>query len=358
MSTLLDSALENGAAGRRLDPDQALAVAGISAPDQLHRLGRAALANRRARFGDQATYVCNLQVNPTNLCEGGCRFCRYAAQPGDDHAYVLDEEEILARVEQVQPSEVHIVGGLNQVWGFKRSRDLVAELRRRRPGLFIKAFTAVEIDWFARQQQTGSAEILGALQAAGLDSLPGGGAELFSPALRARLCPDKLSAEGWLAIHRQAHQLGLSSNATMLYGCGESPSDRVEHLLALRELQDESGGFSCFIPLAFQSGAAAAGVERPSPLQSLLVIGLARLVLDNIPHVKAYWPMIGLETAAAALSWGADDLDGTIGQERIAHAAGASSPVTMAREQMAETIRLGGFAPAERDGRFMPRETA
>jgi aminodeoxyfutalosine synthase len=352
----LDSALAKGAAGERLDRDEALAVASVTTPNDLHRLGAAALANRNRRFGGKASYVYNLQVNPTNLCEGGCRFCRYAARPGDDHAYVLSEEEILARVERARPREVHIVGGLSPVWGFSRSCDLVRELRRCWSDIFIKGFTAVEIDWFARQEECTSLEILQRLQEAGLDGLPGGGAEIFSPAMRARLCPEKLSADGWLTIHRQAHQLGLTSNATMLYGCGESPAERVDHLLALRRLQDSSGGFACFIPLAFQSPSQSSGQERPSALQSLAVIGLARLVIDSIPHIKAYWPMIGLETAAAALSWGADDLDGTIGEERIAHAAGATSPQAMAAEQMVATIRSAGFEPVERDGRFSPLE--
>jgi aminodeoxyfutalosine synthase len=352
----LDAALAKGAAGERLDRDEALAVASVTSPDDIYRLGAAALANRNRRFGGTASYICNLQVNPTNLCEGGCRFCRYGARPGDDHAYVLSEEEIFARVEQARPREVHIVGGLSPVWGFSRSCKLVRELRRRWPEIFIKGFTAVEIDWFACQEGCTSLEVLKRLQQAGLDSLPGGGAEIFSPAMRARLCPDKLSADGWLAIHRQAHQLGLSSNATMLYGCSESPAERVDHLLALRRLQETSGGFACFIPLAFQSPSRDPGQERPSPMQSLAVIGLARLVLDSIPHIKAYWPMIGLETAAVALSWGADDLDGTIGEERIAHAAGASSPRAMAQEQMVATIRSAGFEPVERDGRFFPLE--
>ncbi len=349
---LHDRALERGAAGQRLAPDEALALADPLSPDEVHRLGRAALANRCQRFGDRATYVFNLVVNPSNVCHGECRFCRYSARPGDEHAYELDADTILAQVERVRPVEVHVVGGMNRTWDLERSVGLVREIRRRHPGIHIKAFTAVEMDWFARSEALAVRDVLSAFRDAGLDAMPGGGAELFSARMREAYCPDKLSPSGWFEIHRAAHGMGISTNATMLYGLDESPAERVEHLLALRRAQDESGGFSCFIPLAYQPGGDETQGEEVPPQVNLTVVALARLVLDNIPHVKAYWPMIGLETAAAALSWGADDLDGTLGHERIAHAAGARTPRSVTRNQMEETIRLGGFQPVERDGQF------
>lgn len=340
--------LEKGANAERLSPDEALALAECgNQADGLHRLGQAALANRRRRFGDRTTYVFNLQINPSNLCEGTCSFCRYAVKPDDPRAYVLDEEEILNRIHSVQPSEVHVVGGLNRAWDFRRCLGLTTEVRRRWPDIWIKAFTAVEVDWFAKSESLTHAETLAAIKEAGVDALTGGGAELFSERIRNKLCPDKLPGRNWLELHELAHRMGLSTNATMLYGVGEIPAERVEHLIALRDAQDRGGGFKCFIPLAWQNGD-----RRPPVSESLATIALSRLVLDNFPHVKAYWPMIGLETAAAAFSWGADDLDGTLGEERIAHAAGASSPLAMTHSLMRETIHQAGFQPAERDGDF------
>ncbi len=352
MGTTFDRALERGAAGDRLAPEEALALASASSPDEVLRLGQAALANRQERFGDRATYVFNLSINPSNICRGGCRFCQYSARPHDEHAYTLDSETILGQIGEARPVEVHIVGGMNRTWDLERSLGLIQEIRRRHPLIHIKAYTAVEIDWFARSENSTVRDVLKAFKEAGLEAMPGGGAELFSARMRDEYCPDKLSPEGWIAIHAAAHGLGISTNATMLYGLDETPAERVEHLLALRRAQDDSGGFSCFIPLAYQPGGDEAWREGPPPQVNLAVVALARLVLDNVPHIKAYWPMIGLETAAAALSWGADDLDGTLGHERIAHAAGARTPRSVTRDQMEETIRLGGFRPVERDGQF------
>ena len=348
-------ALEKGAAGARIDREEALALANARRPDEIHRLGEAALADRRRRFGDRATYVFNLQINPSNLCTGGCRFCRFSAKPGDETAYILHEEEIFERVQKHRPEEAHIVGGLNRQWDYTRSLALVRELRRRYPDLYIKAYTAVEMDWFARSEEMNVADVLSAFVRAGINGLPGGGAEVFSLRIREEYCPNKLAPEGWLEIHGAAHRLGIDTNATMLAGLGETPGERVDHLLALREAQDRSSGYACFIPLVFQPGGDGDPQRGLSPPEVLAMIALCRLVLDNFPHVKAYWPMIGLETAAAALSWGADDLDGTLGEERIAHAAGARTPRALLRRRMEETIRLGGFVPGERNGAFMSR---
>jgi aminodeoxyfutalosine synthase len=343
-------ALDKGQRCERLTVDEAMALESLFNPDGMYLLMRSALENRRRRFGEKATFVSNIQINPSNLCEGTCGFCRYRAKEGDAHAYVLSEQEIFERIDTASPAEVHIVGGMNRIWNFDRNLRLVRDIRTRFPFMHIKAFTAVEIDYFARTAGCSSIEILQSLKDAGLNALPGGGAELFSDRMRDNHCPSKLKATGWLRIHREAHELGIPTNATMLYGLGESFEERVRHLIMLRDLEDEAPGFSCFVPLPFQTDGANEGSRSPSPQESLLVIALARLVLDNFSHIKAYWPMIGEETAAMALSFGADDLDGTIQEERIAHAAGSLTPKALTKSRMEETIRLGGFLPIERGG--------
>jgi len=347
-----DSACEKGAAGERLTEGDALALVEDLTPERVHALGRAALSNRRGRFGDEATYVFNMQVNPANICAMGCTFCNYAASTKDPHAYVLAEEEILSKVERLNPTEVHIVGGLNRVWPYERNRDLVAELRRRFPEIYIKAYTAVEIAYFAHTSGRSVESILQELVDAGLDAMPGGGAEIFSERLWRQHWKNKIGPAEWIRIHQMAHGMGIPTNATMLFGFGDSWRERAEHLLILRSAQDQSGGFNCFIPLPFQPGAGKFIEKGPTPLDILGVLAISRLVLDNLPHLKSYWPMLGLETAAAGLSWGADDLDGTIVEEKIAHLAGATTPKGLAREKMVETIAVAGFVAVERDGRF------
>ena len=351
-TTLIDQALEKGAHSQRLHRDEALALAERITPDRLHALGRAALANRRLRFGERATFVFNLQINPANICGAGCTFCNYAASRHDAHAYVLSEEEILAKVAELQPTEAHIVGGLNQVWPYERNLELVRTLRRSYPHLHIKAFTAVEIAYFAKTARKREQLVLEELKTAGVDALPGGGAEIFSERLYRKHWKNKIGPAEWLRIHTLAHEAGLPTNATMLFGFGDTWAERIEHLLILRDAQDRSRGFNCFIPLAFQPGSGKFVEAGPTPLETLAVLSIARLVLDNIEHLKSYWPMSGLATAAAGLSWGADDMDGTISEEKIAHLAGATTPKGLARGRMTETIRLAGFQPVERDGRF------
>jgi aminodeoxyfutalosine synthase len=351
-SKQFDKALAKGADGLRLDRDDAMALAGKVTPDRLHALEAAALANRRRRFSDRATYVFNVHINPSNICGAGCSFCNYAATRSAPHAYVLEEDEILAKIEKLKPTEAHIVGGLNRIWPYERNLELVRTLRARFPDLYIKAYTAVEIEYFARTSAKAETEILQELIDAGLDAMPGGGAEIFSERLYRQHWKNKTSPQDWVRIHQLAHSLGLCSNATMLFGFGDIWSERIEHLLLLRKAQDESGGFSCFIPLAFQPGEGHFVQKGPTPLETLAVLAISRLVLDNIDHLKSYWPMAGLETAAAGLSWGADDMDGTISEEKIAHLAGSPTPAGLARERMVETIQMAGFIPVERDGRF------
>jgi aminodeoxyfutalosine synthase len=351
---LFQTALEKGTAGERLVREEVYALGARITPGRLHALGRAALAQRLARHQDKATYVFNLQINPSNICGSGCTFCNYAASAADPHAYVMEEGEIIEKVERLTPTEAHIVGGLNQVWPFERNLALVRTLRNRFPKLHIKGFTAVEIAYFATSTRTSTRAILEALIEAGLNAMPGGGAEIFSERLWQKHWKNKVGPDEWLGIHAEAHGLGLTTNATMLFGFGETWSERLEHLLRLRTAQDDSGGFTCFIPLPFQPGEGNFLTQGPTALETLTVLAISRLVLDNIPHLKSYWPMTGVEAAAAGLSWGADDMDGTISEERIAHLAGSPTPVGLARQRMQETILMAGFTPVERDGSFRP----
>ena len=353
--TIFERALQKGALGERLSREEAYGLAETITPDRLHLLGVTALANRQQRFGRQATYVFNLQINPTNICGSGCTFCNYAASKNAAHAYVMEEPEIFEQVERLEPTEVHIVGGLNQIWPFERNLELVRSLRNRYPELHIKSFTAVEIDYFAKTTGLSESTVLDQLKAAGMDAMPGGGAEIFSDRLYREHWKNKTSPDGWVRIHQLAHSKGIPTNATMLFGFGDTWDERIEHLLILRQAQGQSDGFSCFIPLPFQPGAGNFIDNGPTPLETLSVLAISRLVLDNIPHLKSYWPMTGLETGAAGLSWGADDMDGTISEEKIAHLAGAATPVGMARARMEESIHTAGFAPVERDGVFSPR---
>lgn len=349
----LDQAvLEKGAAGERLTRDEAYSLIATRNVNTLQQLGAAAHANRTRRYADTATYVFNMQVNPANLCGTGCTFCDYASSTQEPHAYVLSEEEILAQYDRLQPTEVHIVGGLNKVWDYPRNRDLVAAFRSRSRELHIKAYTAVEIAYFAQTEKRPVVEILTELQAAGVNALPGGGAEIFSEPRWQEHWPNKIGPREWLDIHEAAHRLNLPTNATLLFGFGDTWEERIEHLLLLRESQDASPGYQCFIPFPWQPGAGNFIEQGPTPIDTLRVLALSRLILDNIPHLKSYWPAAGIETAAAGLAYGADDMDGTLAEEKIMHLAGSSTPKGLARSRMVETIRLAGFTPVERDGRF------
>lgn len=343
------------AAGARLDFASALALFGDDGPERLFELRRRAQALRVARHGQRASFVDNLQINPSNVCVRDCKFCGFAAKPGESHAYVQSEAQIFAAVDTHAPREVHIVGGLNHEWGYRRSLALVAALRERYPTLYIKAFTAVEMDWFSRTAKLSLEAVLTALRAAGMNGMPGGGAELFSERIRQVHFRFKLGADDWLDVHERAHRLGIPSNATMLYGFGETLEERLHHLFRLRDLQDRTGGFVSFIPLAMQYGQDS--TRAISPAENLKMIAMSRLVLDNVPHIKAYWPMIGLQTAAAGLAWGADDLDGTIGMEKVAHASGAPTPKLVARAEMRRLIELAGFEAVERGGDYRPLAT-
>jgi aminodeoxyfutalosine synthase len=293
----------------------------------------------------------NRQINPTNLCVLDCVFCDFAARPGDAHAYEMTIDEILGKLSP-ELSEVHIVGGLHPKWKFEQYREIMDAIRATYPRIQIKAWTAVEIDWFARIAKLTVPEVLERLQKSGLRTLPGGGAEVFSERVREATFKHKMGADRWLEIHGIAHRMGIPSNATLLYGHIETYEERIAHMLRLRDAEDENPGFLSFIPLALQPGETGLAERQASAIEDLRTVAAARLVLDNFRHIKSYWIMLGEETASVALNFGASDLDGTIGEERIAHYAQAKSAVGLAREKLVEMIREAGKRPVERDALY------
>ncbi len=295
----------------------------------------------------------NLHLNPTNVCIVRCSFCAFAKLPKEEGAYTMtieDASDRALRGYELGATEVHIVGGLNPKAALPYYAELLRAIRLKAPKLHIKAFTAVEIAFFASLTKLSYEQVLFELKEAGLDSMPGGGAEIFSKDIRDETCPDKIGAEAWLEIHGTAHKLGLKSNATMLAGIGESFEDRIDHILRVREQQDKSGGFQAFIPLAchYEDTDIAANVTPVSAVDLLKNIAIARLILDNVPHIKAYWIQLGQSLAQVALHYGADDIDGTVVDERITHAAGSEKKGTAA-DQLQNLVLGAGFIPMERD---------
>ncbi len=314
-------------------------------------LGRLADAIARDRHGDRVYFTVNRQLNPTNVCVLACRFCDYAKKPGAPDAYTMDKQQILAHVDP-EITEIHIVGGLHNKWRFDDYLDVIRWVKEKKPDLSVKAYTAVEIDFFCRLTKQPAEWVLTRLKEAGLDALPGGGAEVFSERVRRELFGQKIGAKRWLEIHEIAHRLGIPSNATLLYGHIETRAERVQHMIDLRELETRAPGFFAFIPLAFQPGVTGLVRRQASAIEDLKTIAISRIVFDNVPHVKGYWVMLGADTAAAAINFGASDLDGTIGQEKIAHAALAKSPVGLAEEGMVQMIREAGKIPVQRDALY------
>lgn len=320
-----------------------------------------ALANytTEKKNGKYAYFVINRQINPTNVCVLDCKFCAFAdMDKNSPKAYEMDYQQILEKAKYAVDNgatEVHIVGGLHPDWDFDRYLNIVSVIKRNFPSLHIKAFTAVEIDYFSKISGLSYYDVLTKLKEAGLDSLPGGGAEIFSPSVRRIIAPKKIGYQKYLEIHKIAHRLGLHSTTTMLYGHIESYEDRVDHMLKIREAQDETGGFMCFIPLAYQPENNDLPVyEHTTGIDDLKTIAISRLLLDNVPHIKAYWVMIGEKIAQVALNFGADDIDGTVMEEKIAHFAGAKSPTAQAKEKLVRLIKEAGKIPVERDTLYNP----
>ena len=322
-------------------------------PD-LHAIGRLANREREKRHGDRTYYNVNLRLEATNVCAASCLFCSFARlRPGDAEAYTMSLEQVFDKLRQRahQPlTEVHIVNGLHPDLPFSYYLDLLRGLKRIRPDVHLKCFTAVEIAFFAETYGMTDEGVLRALIEAGLDSLPGGGAEVFAERVRRKICHDKADADRYLSIHRIAHGLGLKSNVTMLYGHIETMEERVDHMLRARALQDETGGFQAFIPLAFHpDNNQMRKLPAPTASDTLRVHAVARLMLDNVAHIKAFWIATGVEVAQLALSYGADDLDGTVQEERIYHMAGSRTPEALSTDDIRGVIRAAGREPVERD---------
>jgi len=341
------------AQGERLSADDGLALFGSS---DLLRVGRLADRARRQRVGDDVYFVVNRHINYTNVCRNRCRFCAFSRREGEPGAYTLTVAEVLDKAREAVAqgaTEIHIVGGENPDLPYRSIRAMVAGIREMAPPVHIKAFTASEVAFFAETEKVTVEDILLDLKNAGLNGMPGGGAEIFAEKIRAQVCPAKISGERWLEIHGLAHRLGLKTNATMLYGHVESHADRVDHLLRLRAAQDETGGFQAFIPLAFQpKNNALSHLPGPTGIDDLKTMAVARLLLDNFAHIKTYWVMTGLKLAETALFFGADDMDGTVVEEVISLMSEAGHGQMVAKPELLRVIRDAGRTPVERDALY------
>lgn len=342
------------AQGQRLGLAEGLAL--MQSKDILG-LGALAHAARLAKNGKQAFYVLNRHINYSNICVNGCAFCAFGRESGQEGGFLLSHAQAAAKATQgsLPVDELHVVGSCHPDLPFSWYLELLATLKRARPQAAIKAFTPVEMDHFARISGQNVAQVLAQLQAVGLEAMPGGGAEVFSPRVRQQLCPKKASGQRWLEVSGVAHGLGIQTNATMLYGHVETAQERVEHLMALRDQQDLSGGFSAFIPLAFHpQNTQLDHLTLTSGLDDLRVVATSRLILDNFPHIKAYWVMLGPKMAQVALNFGADDLDGTIVEEHITHMAGGTSAQGLTESQLRGMIQAAGLEPVRRDSFYNP----
>ncbi|MFY7923243.1 MAG: CofH family radical SAM protein [Gemmatimonas sp.] len=361
LNTLRDPALRP--IGEKLIRGERLTVADgallFATPDILG-VGAMADAANRARHGDRVTFAANQHINPTNICvlRKTCVFCGYARLPKEEGAYRYSQEQVLAesdRADGTLTREFHIVGGLDMQAGLEYYQTMFRALKARHPQVHIKALTAVEIAHIARIEKKSREEVLLALREAGLDTLPGGGAETFSAAVREQIADKKLGGMDYINVHRTAHQLGIRSNCTMLYGHVETIDDRMQHLNMLRELQDETGGFLAFIPLAYhpddnelgrtlgRTGTSTTGFD------DLRNLAVGRLFLDNFEHIKTHWIMVTTALSQIALHFGVNDIEGTVVREKIYHAVGASTPQGMTLPQLLTLIRGAGKLPAERD---------
>ena len=323
--------------------------------NDLISLGKMAHFVQQQKSGDAVYFVLNQKIEHTNICILSCKFCDFAVKKGDPEAYEMATEEILSKLTP-DIHEVHITGGMPADWPWERYLDIVRSIHEKFPGLDVKAFTAVEIDFFHKKFKLSIEEVLRQLKDAGLRTMPGGGAEVFSERVRKLIFNQKIGAKTWFEVHKTAHRLGIPTNSTMLYGHIETLEERIIHMIKLREAQDETGGFLTFIPLAFQPGDTGIKPRHrfTSAIDDLKTIAISRLMLDNFPHIKAYWVMLTEEVASIALNFGADDIDGTVGQERIAHDAGAVSPMMLAKDQIVKIIRDAAKIPVERDVYYNP----
>jgi len=340
-------------AGARLDLEDGVRL--FASPDLL-AVGWLANREREKRHGAKTFFNYNIRLEATNVCVASCLFCAFARlKPGDEGAYTMSLEQAWDKLRQRahQPlTEIHVVNGLHPDLPWEYYTELLRGFKRIKPGIHLKCFTAVEIAFFAGLYGKTDEQVLVELMDAGLDSLPGGGAEIFAERVRKKIANDvnKCDADRYLSIHRLAHRLGMRSNVTMLYGHIETSEERVDHMLRARALQDETGGFQAFIPLAFHpDNNQMRKLPAPTAADSLRVHAVARLMCDNIPHVKAFWIATGVDVAQTSLWFGVDDLDGTVQEERIYHMAGARTPESMTTRELERLVRMAGREPVERD---------
>ena len=355
MSTL-ESIAAKVNSNRRISSDDALALFGSN---DLLAIGALAAQVNERKNGKNVFFNVNRHINPTNICVNRCAFCAFSRTSGEEGAYTLALDEICRRAVEAEregATEVHIVGGLHPDLPFIFYEEMLRAIRFAAPLLHIKAFTAVEIDYFSRISDLGIEQVLERLMNAGLGSMPGGGAEILVEDVRQRICPEKIAGQRWLDIIRTAHLSGLKTNATMLYGHVETAADRVAHMALLRDLQDETGGFQAFIPLAFQPHNSDLKLDTSgtSGLDDLKTLAIARIFLDNFDHIKAYWIMLGEKIAQVSLAFGVNDLDGTVVEEKIGHDAGADSPQSLSKDGIIGLIRKAGKIPVERDTLYRP----
>lgn len=348
--TGLENIKEKLSTGRRLTNED-----GLTLLKTKNYIGLAYLANERrhAVCGDQVFFNNNAHINYTNVCKVKCGFCAFGKDLGEHGSYTMNMEDIARKAWEygmLGVTEIHIVGGIHPDLPFSYYLDMVRKIKEVVPQVSLKAFTAAEYDFFALMENRPVEDILQELKDAGLSFIPGGGAENFSPRVREIICPDKLSGERWLEIHRKAHKMGIPSNANMLYGIIETDEEIIEHLLALRDLQDETGGFYALIPTAFHpQNTQFADIPQASALRTLQIIAVSRLMLDNFKYIKAYWVSSSPQVAQMALAFGANDLDGVVREEKIYHMAGATSPQMQTEQELIRLIHELGLAAVERD---------
>ncbi len=349
--TRLEPIAEKVVAGERLTREDGVTL--FESRD-LAGIGQMADYARRRINGDRVYFMVNRHINPTNVCRNRCKFCAFARDAGEEGAYEMTLEAIVEAAREGAADgayEVHIVSGLHPDWSYEFYVDMVRAVREAVPKhVIVQAFTAVEIEHMAIIAGKSTLDVLRDLQAAGLDALPGGGAEIFSERTRAAAWEKKTSSDVWLRIHGEAHSLGIKTNCTMLYGHIETAEERVDHLIRLREQQDTSGGFLAFIPLAFHPvNTELADLPGTTGFDDLKTLAIGRLMLDNIPHVKAFWIMVGLKVAQLSTAFGVDDIDGTVVEEKITHMAGATTPEALTKQDLIDMIVETGHVPVERD---------
>lgn len=305
------------------------------------------------KTNDYVYWINNHHLNLTNICEGTCKFCAYRRKDGQEGAFLYTLEKAVEYLKtEVNPniSEIHIVSALNPYWNLENCKTLLKECRKILPNTHIQAFTAVEIDYLAELSNISVGQTLQELKDAGLGSLPGGGAEIFAPRIREKVCPEKISGNKWLEVMKTAHKLGIQSNATMLTGIGETPEDKIDHMLKIRELQDETGGFMTFIPLfCHYENTELPEFQNQTGFETIKDYAIARLMLDNVPHIKAFWIQIGTKLAQVSLAFGVDDLDGTVMEEKITRSAGAKTGTALSKDELIHLIKRAGKIPVERD---------